>query len=101
VGVAGLTGLGGVVTVQPLAFLNSGNLSYVRTGTITLAKDDVFGVIINPAGSYSNDSTGLDFTVSNAGVPEPAAWALMILGFAGAGGMLRRALRQGRGPATV
>jgi hypothetical protein len=32
-------------------------------------------------------------TVSAAAVPEPAAWALMILGFGAAGAMLRRARR--------
>ena len=31
-----------------------------------------------------------------AGVPEPSAWGLMILGFAGAGGLLRKAARARR-----
>jgi len=31
-----------------------------------------------------------DFTTTTGGVPEPAAWALMILGFGGAGATLRR-----------
>jgi len=32
----------------------------------------------------------VDFTVSVAAVPEPATWAMMIMGFGLAGGMLRR-----------
>ncbi len=89
----GLSNLGGVVGTTPLTVLGAGNLSYTRSGTFTLAKNDVFGVIIAPGATYSNDSTGLDFTVTSAGVPEPTSWALMLLGFAGAGGALRRRLR--------
>lgn len=37
---------------------------------------------------YSFDTTGLRLSV--AAVPEPATWALMILGFGSAGAMLRR-----------
>ena len=33
-------------------------------------------------------------SVTNGGVPEPAAWALMIMGFGTAGSMLRRSRRQ-------
>lgn len=90
VAVAGLKVLGGTVSSLPLTFLNAASPTFSTSGTITLAKDDLFGVIINPAGSYANDSTGLDFTLTTAGVPEPASWALMIGGFGAAGAMLRR-----------
>lgn len=39
---------------------------------------------------YSNDHGGFEVSVAQAGVPEPAAWALMIAGFGAAGSMLRR-----------
>ena len=39
------------------------------------------------AGSYSGV---ISFNAAAAAVPEPAAWALMILGFGGTGAMLRR-----------
>ena len=39
---------------------------------------------------YQVNSISVSYQVSDAAVPEPGAWALMILGFGGAGGMLRR-----------
>jgi hypothetical protein len=49
------------------------------------------GLAIDYAGLYYNDSTGVRFTLNGpGGVPEPATWALMIVGFGGAGAMLRR-----------
>jgi hypothetical protein len=42
--------------------------------------------VVNRAGNYYNDSTGLALTVS---VPEPATWGLMIIGFGGMGAVLR------------
>ena len=50
---------------------------------------------LGAAGDFSFDSTGLALNVTgpdpvSGGVPEPASWALMILGFAGAGAALRR-----------
>lgn len=42
----------------------------------------------NPPGAYSFDTTGLSLQIS--AVPEPASWALMILGIGMAGAALRR-----------
>jgi hypothetical protein len=39
---------------------------------------------------YQVNSISVSYQVSDAAVPEPGAWALMILGFGGAGAMLRR-----------
>lgn len=52
-------------------------------------------------GTTSNDSVGplLDYVrISSGAVPEPSAWAVMILGFGAAGAMIRRARRN---PATL
>lgn len=49
--------------------------------------------LVGPGQSYSNDSTGLTLAVTT-GVPEPSAWAMMIMGFGGAGALLRG--RRGR-----
>ena len=40
--------------------------------------------------SSTSNSFELDNIAGNAGVPEPATWAFMIMGFGGAGAMLRR-----------
>ncbi|TAJ68649.1 MAG: PEP-CTERM sorting domain-containing protein [Phenylobacterium sp.] len=48
---------------------------------------------LGAAGNYTYDSTGFALTVIGAdvgGVPEPATWAMMILGFFGMGAALRQ-----------
>jgi len=53
-----------------------------------------FGFAVDYDGSYYNDSTGINLTVSTAdapgGVPEPASWAMMVGGFGLVGGAMRR-----------
>ncbi|MCW5760254.1 MAG: PEP-CTERM sorting domain-containing protein, partial [Phenylobacterium sp.] len=88
----GVTNAGGGTSSMTFGVLDSTVTSLDRSGTIALAAGEFLAVIVNPFGSYSNDSTGVNFTVSTAGVPEPGTWALMILGFGGAGAMLRRRL---------
>jgi hypothetical protein len=46
-------------------------------------------VAVGPAGDYQFDSTQVTFTLSN-NVPEPASWALLIVGFGLTGTVLRR-----------
>ncbi len=66
--------------------------------TFTFTETDPFpgaytlGFGVDYDGSYNNDSTGVNFTVTS--VPEPATWSLMIAGFAltGFGARRRRAL---------
>lgn len=82
------TAIGGVVTLGTRSllptYLSTGSL----TGTATLALGQAFGVIVDFNGSFSGDSTGLNFAVSN--VPEPASWAMMIAGFGLTGAAMRR-----------
>lgn len=96
VALVGVTNAGGVVGATPLGGLNANVLTLTRTGSVSLTQGQFFGLIVNAAGSYSNDSTGVNFTLTTGGVPEPAAWALMVLGFGGAGAILRR-MRPGPG----
>ena len=58
--------------------------------TAELAADERVTFLVGRNGSYANDSTGFALTVSTGAVPEPSAWAMMILGFGGAGALLRR-----------
>jgi hypothetical protein len=83
----------------PATFFGSGSLSlasptYSHSGSIFLNSGDVFSTIINREGSYSNDSTGENFTLSTGAVPEPATWGLMIVGFGLVGSSLRSRRKQ-------
>jgi hypothetical protein len=54
---------------------------------------NIGSIVFTRSGDQSGDDIGLDNVVSNGvagGVPEPASWALMLLGFGGMGAMLRR-----------
>lgn len=91
VGVATLTNVSGSPVATPTGVVNAQNPAFTRTGTVTLGKGQVFGFILNNAGNYANDSTGVDFRLTGGGeVPEPATWALLILGFGAVGSALRR-----------
>ena len=56
-------------------------------GTLNLAAGDSIRFAVQQGGG--NQNTGLDVTLTTAGVPEPTAWAMMILGFFGVGRLLR------------
>lgn len=73
------------------SFLGSGAQAFDFNAT--LAAGDTVSFLIGPAGNWTYDSTGFSLTVSDVapgGVPEPASWALMIMGFGAAGSLLRR-----------
>ncbi|THD53370.1 MAG: PEP-CTERM sorting domain-containing protein [Phenylobacterium sp.] len=54
----------------------------------------------NYGGDYGNGR--LDLTISNGGaVPEPASWALMLVGFGGLGAALRGSRRRAAAAATA
>ncbi len=58
----------------------------------TSAGNDIYGIGIGPSAA-TNDSYGIDdlrYTTGRTGVPEPASWALMIVGFGAAGAAMRR-----------
>ena len=62
---------------------------------VDLAAGERVSFLLGAAGNFTYDSTGFALTVSNVtpsapgGVPEPATWAMMILGFLGTGSILR------------
>lgn len=65
------------------------------SGYVTLTPGQYLDFVVNNAGPgtaakpHYFDSTGLSATLTLAAVPEPATWGLMILGFGGAGVVLR------------
>jgi hypothetical protein len=83
--------------------LFSGLAAYIGSGLVnfTFSGDPNFGVTspgaLNLASSFWGDATlTYDYTAATpkaapiGGVPEPAMWSMMILGFASLGGALRR-----------
>ncbi|MFN9848121.1 MAG: PEPxxWA-CTERM sorting domain-containing protein [Alphaproteobacteria bacterium] len=58
------------------------------SGQVALSAGDTFDFRVNRATNYYNDSTGLSASIT--AVPEPATWAMMIIGFGAAGSMIRR-----------
>jgi hypothetical protein len=73
---------------------NLTNIAMGALGSVAVLSGDEEGIAF-PIGPFSHEVTG-GTAVGVAGVPEPAAWGLMILGFGGVGAMLRR-----RRPASV
>jgi hypothetical protein len=61
-----------------------------------LSTGTLYGLVNDANGAYSDNGEGTGFSVTvtadagGASVPEPASWALMIVGFAGMGATLRR-----------
>ena len=91
------------VIVPGLSFPNAANGNQVNAGTNGLFR------VTATAGEHINSvtfaSSGNSFEVDNlavaGGVPEPASWALMIVGFGGAGAVLRGQRRRQVAAATA
>jgi hypothetical protein len=104
---AGRTNYGGT---QSYTVSITGGASPIALGTFTTDHGDwqaKSGIFTLDAGTYTltftglatNDSTAFIDNVSVAGVPEPAAWGMLIGGFGLAGGAMRR--RRGQGALSV
>lgn len=75
--------------------LTSGFGAYLGTGTVAFGYSALGGVVVTPLLNRtvsSNTQIGSDFTLTYnfTAVPEPATWAMLILGFGLVGGMARR-----------
>lgn len=80
---------GGVLqALFPLSPLNSGFPGFSVFLGGYLPTGDSVGFIVDKQGAYSNDSTGVTFTMTR--VPEPASWAMLLAGFGLTGAALRR-----------
>ncbi|WP_419809195.1 PEPxxWA-CTERM sorting domain-containing protein [Sphingomonas sp.] len=79
-------------TKPMIATVNAGSPNYVFQYSQLLTAGQQVGLGIDrggPGNTYFNDSTLFSGTISGA-VPEPATWALMIVGFGAVGGAMRR-----------
>jgi hypothetical protein len=83
-----------MITLQASANAGPAGLGYY-TGTMTAMIDPQINFNINlsdysvTTGAY-NPNILIDPNAGTGGVPEPAAWALMLVGFGGLGAVLRR-----------
>ena len=73
---------------SPLGSIGAQNPLYSFSGTFNLGASQAVGFGLDNAGLYFNDSTGVNLSVT--AVPEPATWALFILGFGAIGATQRR-----------
>lgn len=93
---------GSPIVVPGLSFANAADGNQVSAGTNGLFR--VAGTAGERFNSITFSSGQNSFEVDNlavAGVPEPASWALMILGFGGAGAALRSQRRRPAAAATA
>lgn len=74
---------------------SGGNSAFAYSGNTLYSINLAAGVVNNRATSLGTTSGPL-FALT-AAIPEPATWALMIMGFGLVGGAMRRRLRQRRG----
>lgn len=82
-------GPGGFQTA--LTTLDSQNTSFSYSNGGFLAVGESVGLIFDRNGTFNNDSTGLNISLSTVdGVPEPASWAMLIAGFGLTGAAMRR-----------
>ncbi|MBS0363789.1 MAG: FxDxF family PEP-CTERM protein [Proteobacteria bacterium] len=81
-GVSGTTATGGGTST-----------AHVDLQPITAGGEQHLVISGNGGGAATFGGT-VSFVLANAGVPEPTSWALMILGFGGAGALLRQQRRR-------
>ena len=74
-----------------LGSIGSNRASLTDFRTLTLNAGDSISYAIANGGSYFNDSTAVAFRIT--AVPEPATWALMMMGFGAVGFAMRRRTR--------
>lgn len=98
-----------VIKFSDFAELQSWSLSGAGSRSISGLGPGLYAIFVESPGGYGLERTGagvstfeqtftLGFAISEAAVPEPGTWALMIAGFGLTGSVLRRA---GRAPLRV
>lgn len=78
--------------LNPGTTLLSGKVPTSLNATRTFANGEALTLLVGNAGNYYSDTTAVKFTVTDS-VPEPAAWSLLIAGFALTGVALRRRVK--------
>jgi hypothetical protein len=100
-GLSGYAGAENTVSYPTEPFLTFGGLSFSTASTDwnigwTGSAYGIVNSLTNPTGECCGVSP-IEFSISQSSAPEPAAWALMLLGFGAMGATLRR----NRRPAPV
>lgn len=83
--------IGGFFFSAPYGSLTApGETRPISGGLGLLHAGDSFGFIVDKAGNYGSDSTGIKFTITGSTVPEAAGWAMLIAGLGLTGAAMRR-----------
>ena len=89
----GLAIISSVTSPAPVITPNTVPHGATFNGAFTLNQNQLVGFFFGPGQRAYHDLTSFSFRVSDspfAAVPEPSAWAMMLLGFGGLGVALRR-----------
>lgn len=90
--ITGVQSLNGVLSFNPVGAGNfiPSNVSFAKT--VTLGAGDLYGFSFGAGQSPDHDLTAFNFTVQS-GVPEPATWLSLVIGFGAIGTAVRRRAR--------
>ncbi len=90
--ITGVQSLGGILSFNPVGTPNFIPSGYSFSRTVTLGAGDLYGFAFGPGQNPDHDLTAFNFSVQS-GVPEPATWMMMMVGFGAIGTAVRRRAR--------
>ncbi|OHB30868.1 MAG: hypothetical protein A2790_09370 [Phenylobacterium sp. RIFCSPHIGHO2_01_FULL_69_31] len=81
---------GAILAALPGMDANGSQTSFTTNGRLTFSFDSAITAVTMASGNYSLEIGDIGAIFAGAAVPEPATWAMMILGFGGVGTLMRR-----------
>ncbi|WP_068874572.1 MULTISPECIES: PEPxxWA-CTERM sorting domain-containing protein [unclassified Phenylobacterium] len=81
---------GAILAALPGMDANGSQTSFTTNGRLTFSFDSAITAVTMASGNYSLEIGDIGAIFAGTAVPEPATWAMMILGFGGVGALMRR-----------